>query len=150
VLHRLRAAAAMDHQGAGELGGGLVGHREATKRQQLPLRLGPAWQRCPHGHRILAHMLVMALDVGTSSARARVFDAAGRALRSAEGHVTYEPSTSADGGVELDPHALMAAAAEALDRCVAGAGARAARIAAVGVSVFWHSLLALDGTGRPL
>jgi gluconokinase len=95
-------------------------------------------------------MLVLALDVGTSSARARAFDAAGRALRGAEGHVAYEPTTTADGGVELDPHALVAAAADALDRCVAGAGARAAQIAAVGVSVFWHSLLALDGAGRPL
>ena len=95
-------------------------------------------------------MLVMALDVGTSSARARAFDAAGRALRGAEGHVAYEPATTVDGGVELDPRALVAAAAEALDRCVAGAGTRAGRIAAVGVSVFWHSLLALDRAGRPL
>ena len=95
-------------------------------------------------------MLVVALDVGSSSARARAFDAAGRALRGTEGHVAYEPTTTADGGVELDPHAVIAAAADALDRCVAGAGARAAQIAAVGVSVFWHSLLALDRAGRPL
>ena len=95
-------------------------------------------------------MLVVALDVGTSSARARAFDAKGRAVAGAEGHVAYEPTTSADGGVELDPHALVAAVAEALDGCVAGAGARAGRIAAVGVSVFWHSLLGLDRDGRPL
>ena len=55
-------------------------------------------------------MLVVALDVGTSSARARVFDAAGRAQAGAEGHVAYEPTTSADGGVELHPGALMEAA----------------------------------------
>jgi gluconokinase len=95
-------------------------------------------------------MLVVALDVGTSSARARVFDAAGRAQAGAEGHVAYEPTTSADGGVELHPGALMEAVASALDRCLAGAGARAGDVAAVGVSVFWHSLLALDGDGRPL
>src|SRR5260370_5594127 len=95
---------------------------------------------------ILPHMLVVALDVGTSSAGARVFDAMGRAQAGAEGHVAYEPTTSADGGVELDPGELMEAVASALDRCLAGAGA----VAAVGVSVFWHSLLALDGDGRPL
>jgi gluconokinase len=95
-------------------------------------------------------MLVVALDVGTSSARARVFDAAGRAQPGAEGHVAYEPSTTVDGGVELDPSALLAAVASALDRCLAGAGARAGDIAAVGASVFWHSLLALDRAGRPL
>src|SRR5260370_1209341 len=99
---------------------------------------------------MLPHMRGVALDVGTSSARARVFDAMGRAQAGAEGHVAYEPTTSADGGVELDPGDLMEAVASALDRCLAGAGVRAGDVAAVGVSVFWHSLLALDRDGRPL
>ncbi|HMH77825.1 MAG TPA: FGGY family carbohydrate kinase, partial [Candidatus Udaeobacter sp.] len=95
-------------------------------------------------------MLVLALDVGTSSARARVFDEAGRAQPGAEGQVTYEPRTTPDGGVELDADRLLIAVTSALDGCLAGCGARAAEIAAVGASVFWHSLLALDGAGRPL
>jgi FGGY family of carbohydrate kinases, N-terminal domain len=89
-------------------------------------------------------------DVGTSSARARVFDASGQPEEGAEGHVAYEPVTTADGGVELDAGRLVDAVASALGRCLAGAGARAGDIAAVGVSVFWHSLLALDPDGRPL
>lgn len=95
-------------------------------------------------------MLVLALDVGTSSARARVFDEAGRAQPGAEGQIAYEPRTTPDGGVELDADALLAAVTGALDAGLAGCGARAAEIAAVGASVFWHSLLALDGAGRPL
>jgi gluconokinase len=95
-------------------------------------------------------MVVLALDVGTSSARARVFDESGRAQPGAEGQVTYEPRTTPDGGVELDADLLLAAVTGALDACLAGCGARAAEIAAVGASVFWHSLLALDGAGRPL
>ena len=95
-------------------------------------------------------MRVVALDVGTSSARARVFDASGQPEEGAEGHVAYEPTTTADGGVELDAGRLVDAVASALGRCLAGAGARAGDIAAVGVSVFWHSLLALDHDGRPL
>jgi sugar (pentulose or hexulose) kinase len=47
-------------------------------------------------------MLVLALDVGTSSARARVFDASGRAQAGAEGQVTYEPRTTPDGGGARD------------------------------------------------
>ena len=101
-------------------------------------------------HRIVPHMLVLALDVGTSSARARVFDASGRAQAGAEGQVTYEPRTTPDGGVELDADRLLTAVTSALDGCLAGCGARATEIAAVGASVFWHSLLALDGAGRPL
>jgi gluconokinase len=100
--------------------------------------------------RIVPHMLVLALDVGTSSTRARVFDEAGRAQPFAEGQVAYEPRTTPDGGVELDADALLAAATSALDAGLAGCGARAAEIAGVGASVFWHSLLALDGAGRPL
>src|SRR5580692_719449 len=95
-------------------------------------------------------MLVMALDVGTSGARARAFDPTGRALPDAVGHVAYEPRTTADSGVELDADELLRALAQAIDGCVAGCGARAGEIAAVGASVFWHSLLALDRAGRPL
>ena len=47
-------------------------------------------------------MLVLALDVGTSSTRARIYDERGCARPDAEGHVAYEPRTSPDGGVELD------------------------------------------------
>jgi gluconokinase len=96
------------------------------------------------------HMLVLALDVGTSSARARCFDEQARALPGAEGRVTYEPITSRDGGVELDPEALVRAVAEAVDACLRGAESRAPEIRAVSASVFWHSLLALDPAGRPL
>ena len=95
-------------------------------------------------------MLILALDVGTSSARARVFDEAGRAQPGAGGQATYEPRTTPDGGVELDADALLAAVTRVVDAGLAGCGARASEIAAVGVSVFWHSLLALDAAGRPL
>jgi gluconokinase len=95
-------------------------------------------------------MLVMALDVGTSSARAACFDAEARPLVGAEGRVAYAPHVAPDGEVVLDADALVEAVAAAVDRAVAGAGARAHEIAGVGASVFWHSLLALDDARRPL
>ena len=92
-------------------------------------------------------MWILALDVGTSSVRAIGYDALGRPLPGADARVACEPATTADGGSEMDPEELLAATASAIDRCVAAApGAPAA----VGASVFWHSLLALDTDGRPL
>jgi gluconokinase len=99
---------------------------------------------------ISVHMLVMAIDVGTSSTRALCFDEAGTPVPGAEGRVEYEAAAGPGGAVELEPDALVEAAVTAIDRCFAGAGARASEIAAVGASVLWHSLLALDGYGRPL
>ncbi len=64
--------------------------------------------------------------------------------------MSFAPRTAPDGAVEFDADALVDAVAGAVDGCLAGAGARAAEIAGVGASVFWHSLLALDAAGRPL
>lgn len=92
-------------------------------------------------------MWILALDVGTSSIRAIGYDALGRPLPGVDARVTCEPAATGDGGSELDPEALVAATASAIDRCAAaGPGAPAA----VGASVFWHSLLALDADGSPL
>ena len=92
-------------------------------------------------------MWILALDVGTSSVRAIGYDAAGRPLPGADARTAWEPVTTADGGAELDPESLVAAAASTIDRCLAGAPGPPA---AVGASVFWHSLLALDEARHPL
>ena len=92
-------------------------------------------------------MWILALDVGTSSIRAIGYDALGRPLPGADARVSWEPAATPDGGSELDPEDLVAATALAIDRCLASAFGPPA---AVGASVFWHSLLALDGDGRPL
>jgi len=92
-------------------------------------------------------MWVLALDVGTSSVRAIGYDAQGRPLPGLEARVAWEPATTADGASELDPEELVAATASTIDRCAAAAPTAPA---AVGASVFWHSLLALDADGNPL
>jgi len=94
-------------------------------------------------------MLVMALDVGTSSARAICFDELARAQPAHEDKVGYAPRTTPDGGVELDPDELLDAVTRAIDGAVSGLPA-GAEVAAVGISAFWHGLLALDAAGRPL
>src|SRR5215470_5830115 len=88
----------------------------------------------PSRHRrgIILHMLVMSLDVGTSSARARCFDASGAGVPGTDTQVKYEPITTPDGAAELDADLLVHAVARAIDASLEGCGRRAEAIAAVG------------------
>lgn len=90
--------------------------------------------------------MILTLDIGTSSARATLFDARGARIESGEHRVLYEPRTTADGGVEHDAALLLDAAA----RCVDGALAQARDVRGVGICTFWHGLLGFDAAGRPV
>jgi gluconokinase len=92
--------------------------------------------------------LVLALDVGTSSARALVYDARGRAVEGARAQGSVPLHTTTDGGAELDPEALLACVASLLDAVAAQAPDALAAVRAVGACGFWHSLLGIDYTGR--
>jgi gluconokinase len=91
--------------------------------------------------------VVIALDVGSSSARALAFDAEGRPLGLERQH-PYEPTTTADGGVEIDADWLVRLAGEALDGLLADLGRRGEAVAAVATCTFWHTLLGVDDAGR--
>jgi gluconokinase len=92
--------------------------------------------------------MIIALDVGTSSVRAAVFDHQGRALPGRFQQVRYRPRVSADGGVEHDPVRLLEAVTTCLDTVQTGPGLP--DVAGVGVSTFWHGLLGFDGSGHPV
>jgi gluconokinase len=89
---------------------------------------------------------VLALDVGSSSVRARVYDEDGQYVEGLEEQQRYEVKQRQDGSAEFDADELVSAAAAALDQVRAEAGGRT--FAAVGISCFWHSLMAIDGRGR--
>jgi gluconokinase len=93
--------------------------------------------------------LVLALDLGSSSFRALIYDAAGREVRGTEGRMAYRWSLTANGGVEGDPDAFLAGAALAIDQALAGAGRAAQGLRAVGVSTFWHNIMGVGEAGRP-
>lgn len=93
---------------------------------------------------------MLALDLGSGSLRAIVYDRLGREVAGTEGRAPTEWQHTADGGVEADADALVAGACAAVDQALAGAGSIAAEIRAVGISTFWHSLLGVDGEGRPV
>ena len=92
--------------------------------------------------------MVIALDLGTSSARATLYDLQGRAVPGRFHQVTYAPTLTPDGGVEHDPAVLLEAVAACLDSVT-----RASRhddIRGVGVTTFWHGLLGFDAGGHPV
>ena len=84
----------------------------------------------------MAPLRVLALDVGTSSVRAQVFD---------ETAEEREQPARRDYPGEYDPNVVLARTREAIEE--AGGAEKAD---AVGSACFGHSLLALDRHGRPL
>lgn len=91
--------------------------------------------------------MILALDVGTSSARAGVFDESGRAVTDLFHRVGYEPTIGRDGTFEHDPQRLLDAVVACIDAVHGRRGGRELR--GVGVATFWHGLLGFDAAGRP-
>jgi gluconokinase len=94
----------------------------------------------------------LAIDIGTSSTRSAIYDSRGQRLLETTAQFTYPLVTGADGRAELRPADLDRALARALAKTFA-VWRRArppGKIAGVGVSCFWHSLLGLDARGRPI
>src|SRR5256712_12631933 len=90
--------------------------------------------------------MILVLDVGTSAARAALYDESGVPVPRRFHRVAYEPTITADGGVEHDPNVVLAAVATCLDAVLTGPGLP--DVAGVGVATFWHGLLGFDATGH--
>ena len=93
------------------------------------------------------HRVIVSLDIGTSSARARIHDERGAPVPGRAHQEPYEPTTTAEGGVEHDPDRLLRAVVTCLDAALAGG--RGPEMAGVGVASFWHGLLGFDAGDRP-
>ncbi len=90
--------------------------------------------------------LVLALDIGTSSTRALLFDSRGWAIRGAECQIGFDMNTTSEGGADVDASALLDLVLQSID-AIAPMGE--GQIAAVGVSCFWHSVMGIDASDRP-
>jgi gluconokinase len=91
--------------------------------------------------------LVLSLDVGTSSARAALYDAAGARLSRGAAVRRYLPTLTSDGGATLDPDTLVATVAGLLDDAVSDAGDLLGQVACVAPAAFWHSLVGVTADG---
>jgi gluconokinase len=91
---------------------------------------------------------VLALDLGTSSVRALVFDERGVAVPGVLARRPTELLIDDQGRAELDPDEVVAAVGECLDE-LAGKGQLDA-VGHVATSCAWHSVIAVDAGGRRL
>src|SRR5438132_8313154 len=92
---------------------------------------------------------VLALDLGTSSVRAVVFDTRGAMLQKTLTDLPYKVRTTDAGEVSSDPDVLVKLIAQSIDGAMKAARKAKVTILAVGVSCYWHSLMGVDRAGRP-
>ena len=91
---------------------------------------------------------VVALDLGTSSVRALVFDDRGAPLAGVLARRPTHLDVTDEGKAELDPDGVVGAVGECLDE-LASRG-ELDGVGHVATSCAWHSVIALDGGGRRL
>jgi gluconokinase len=94
----------------------------------------------------VAEVRVLALDLGTSSVRALLFDRRGLALPDVLARRPTKLMIDDDGKAELDPDEVVAAIGECLDE-LAGRGALD-QVEHVATSCAWHSVIAVARDGR--
>ena len=92
---------------------------------------------------------ILALDEGTTSARAILFDRQGRTIASAQHE--FPQIYPRPGWVEHDPMAIYAAQYAAMTECIAGSGINPEEIAALGITNQRETVVVWDKkTGKPL
>ncbi|MEO5720450.1 MAG: gluconokinase [Chthoniobacterales bacterium] len=103
---------------------------------------------------VRSRLLVLAMDIGSSSVRTAFFTDAGTRLLPSTSTVNYALRYTDDGGAELDAEALLRAARSCVFKSLLcrrrSPDFRDAPIIAVSGSAFWHSLLALGRAGKPI
>src|SRR5436309_8165786 len=92
---------------------------------------------------------ILALDVGTSSTRTLLFDAASNTLPNVLAQRPYQLTTSNEGEVSVDPDALVAVVDQTINDALEMAGPLATHIGAVALDTFWHGLMGVDADNRP-
>ncbi|MEZ4861391.1 MAG: gluconokinase [Caldilineaceae bacterium] len=98
----------------------------------------------------MATPLILALDIGTTSTRALLFDQAGNALPDCIAHVGNQLQTTADGGAFFDTDQLFHNVVAVIDQVLQMAGPRAAAIAAVTSDTFVSNVLGVSTAGEPV
>ncbi|HXF61390.1 MAG TPA: FGGY family carbohydrate kinase, partial [Caldilineaceae bacterium] len=93
---------------------------------------------------------VLAIDIGTSSTRAILFDARGQVVDDLAAQRANQMNTTPDGGAVFEAGALVDGAAAVIDELLARAGSRATAIGAVAMDTLVGNVLGVDQEGKPV
>jgi gluconokinase len=89
---------------------------------------------------------ILALDVGTSSVRAAVYDTGANVLPETVVKIDRTVNFTDDGGAELDAETAFEQVCEAIDQVFEKFDGEVSRVA---MSCFWHSLVGIDSNSAP-
>jgi gluconokinase len=94
--------------------------------------------------------LVLALDIGTTSTRALLFDAAGQQVSDCLAQAPNHLETTQDGGATFQPDQLFDQVVAVIDQVLQRAGDQAKAISAVVSDTFVGNVMGVDGAGEPV
>lgn len=94
--------------------------------------------------------MILALDIGSSSVRAGLYNREAQAEQGLNARRNYEFSTTADGGAEIQADFLFELVCQVIDEVFLKAEAISEEIDAVAISTFWHNVMGLDSALEPL
>ncbi len=92
--------------------------------------------------------LILALDIGTSSTRAMLFDRLGRVVDGIEARQSNRIETRLDGAFEADPDELLKKVELCIDEALEKAGKWAGEIRGVCCCTFVSNVLGVDAAGK--
>lgn len=92
--------------------------------------------------------LVLALDVGSSATRGRIFDASGSSLRKLELRIRHQLDTGADGSVVADADTVLDECLKVIDGLLEKGGKRTRQIAGVAMDTFASTLVGVNKRGK--
>jgi gluconokinase len=93
--------------------------------------------------------LILGIDIGSSSVRAALFDHSGVQIPKTLVKIERKLKTTLDGGSEIDADTAFRQFVKAVDEILSKTEAQKGTITHVASCTFWHSLMGVDGMGKP-